>query len=717
MKISRWIKGQALVGLWAVGWGIGFAGFAEAEPQNEYVGHPTVETPTEGISWPLGQALPIFAKPSDPIDVLVVNRLTPDEQLTFSALQGRVNRTRPRIHFINQRAEEGALTWAETETMGLGDLNWIENERNYELFQKYSDDFDGVVLYDARDDGHFRNLAATAAAVLGALPVSPQVLATMKNAGIEPEIVEDLTALDLRGPLEIYGSMLEHWWPRCSKRLLLSAAPGDRRGHGDFHHTRDIAAAVGAAMVWLDPRVPEQRELLKQFFGDMEAGNAVVLGWYATERSGITTASEFGIGTLPADFYVSASVFASAPQPIQIPPVPPKPALENKVYAAIFISDGDNIQYTQHAMRRVWDATTDLRGKFPLNWTIAPGLVDIGPGIMNYYYSHATANDCFVTGPSGMGYLMPTNTLREPGAALGTYLKDPQRMDGYTKLTQTYLERSGLRVVTIWDDASPMLRDAYAANCRNLYGATVQNFKDVPSVAGGFSGDRVRFDRLVIPYAGSYDHLHGSLRDQIRRWDGNGPEFVSYQADIWGELKPQRLNQVQEDLVREFPGKIEFVRADHYFALINEANRLPWNLAMSADLVVSSSDGDADLTAAHDGTPATSWVSRTRGHATIEIDLGGEFLVQRLVVRGAESASPAAGDSSPLARIRLECGTEDDAQPWLRQLEVKKLDAPVGDYDLAPFAARKLRLVLGAATNDSPVHLADLEIHGVAITR
>jgi hypothetical protein len=177
-------------------------------------------------------------------------------------------------------------------------------------------------------------------------------------------------------------------------------------------------------VVWLDCRIPAEKELLRKFFGDMKAGNAVVLGWYSTERSGVTTASEFGIGTLPADHFTSPSVYAGSDHRIRIPEVPKRPALENKAYVAIFISDGDNLQYAQRAMRRLWDRSAASRGKVALNWTIAPGLVDIGPGILNYYYTTATPHDCFVAGPSGMGYMMPFNTLDEPGAPVGACLTD-----------------------------------------------------------------------------------------------------------------------------------------------------------------------------------------------------------------------------------------------------------------------------------------------------
>ncbi len=118
---------------------------------------------------------------------------------------------------------------------------------------------------------------------------------------------------------------------------------------------------------------------MRKSLGNMKAGEAVALRWYSTERSGITTASEFGIGTLPADFHLSGSVYSGTDHRIQVPKVPKMPLLTNKVCVASFISDGDNIQYAQRAMKRIWDRAASVRGKAPLNWTIAPGLVDIGP--------------------------------------------------------------------------------------------------------------------------------------------------------------------------------------------------------------------------------------------------------------------------------------------------------------------------------------------------
>jgi hypothetical protein len=690
---------------WFLGLGLLPASEA-AEPNNRYVPYPAVENIAEGTSWPEGQALPIFATPADELDMILVQDLSRDELVTFSALQGQVNRSKPRIYLQNARAEEGPDTWPETPAVGIAARKPWEESRKYELLAKYAREIRGLVLYDPGKSPHFRNLAGTAAAIHRALPVTPEIHGRIKEMGIELKVIEDLTPLELSTPLEIYGHLHEKYWPHCEKRLIVSARPFDRGG--DLHHTRDIAAATGAAVVWLDTLKDDERDMLRKFFADMEAGNAIALGWYASERSGITTASEFGIGTLPADFYVSGSVFSGSDHRIRIPEVPKMPELDDKAYVAIFISDGDNIQYTQHAMRRIWDRNAGVRGKVPLNWTIAPGLVDIGPGILNYYYGTATPNDCFVAGPSGMGYLMPYNTLTEPGAPVGEYTRDPASMAGYTRLTETYLQRSGLRVVTIWDDATPMQRAAYETRCRNLYGATVQNFRDVRTVSSSVANDRIRFDKLVIPYAGSYQHISGSMNRELRRWNGKEPLFLSYQMDVWHEMKPDRILALHEEITGRFRGKVEFVRADHYFNLYNQAHGLPFNLCLSPATTVRARASSETGEALTDGTPATLWTAPEMGRQTIGFGLKGEFTLSRCVIRhaGDHGLPPELNTRS----FRIEGST--DGKSWKSLGVFTGNTTNVTDIDLDPIRARYVRIAIEDPGADDTARIADIEIYG-----
>ncbi len=670
---------------------------------NLYAPYPPAENISENLAWPKGQALPIFATPAAPMDAIEVQALTPDERITFSAMQGMVNRKQPRIFLLDAGSGEGRDTWAKTPTMNLTFRSPLPREKRYDLAAKYAKEFSGLVLYDPAISPHYRNLAGTVAGLARALPVTPQVRDRLKDAGIDLKVTVDLTALKFTKPLEIYQHLLDTYWKRCEKRLIVSARPTDR---GDLHHTRDIAAAVGAAVVWLDPTIPEERDMLRKFFGDMKAGEAIALGWYTAERAGITTASEFGIGTLPADFFVSGSVYSGTDHQIRIPAVPKMPELENKAYVALFISDGDNIQYNQHAMRQVWDRTESIRGKFPLNWTIAPALVDIAPGMMNYYYGHSTQNDCFVTGPSGMGYMMPCNTLDEPGAPVGEFTKNPADMDGYTRLTETYLQRSGIRVITIWDDASPMQRASYEKHCRHLYGATVQNFKDVPSVRSSFENKRLRFDKLVIPYAGSKEHLGGSLDREIGRWNGKTPLFLSYQANIWGELKPDKLLEIHDELNRKFPGKVKFVRADHYFNLINQANDIPYNLTLSPKTTVKAGIGNPEP--ATDGTPDTQWSAQGAQNQWLGFDFGETRTIHRYVIRHAGD-----GGMDPALNTRaFTLRASADGKTWKTIDTVTNNTRNVTDVEFPPTSARYLKITIQQPGKDGTARIADLEIFG-----
>jgi len=235
---------------------------------NRYQPYPRVAMLSEGISWPKGQALPIFAAPAASLDAIEVQGLSRDEQITFSSLQGQVNRKIPRIYLLDARTDEGRDTWAETAVLKLPSQVLFSSENKYDLLSKYAGELEGVVIYDPSLSPHYRNLAGTVAGLRRALPVTAEVYERMQEQGIKLDVLIDLTQLKAASPVEVYEHLYEHYWQHCEKRLLVSARPSRR---GDFHHTRDIAAACGAAVVWLDNRILElQKDLAGEFPGQTE---------------------------------------------------------------------------------------------------------------------------------------------------------------------------------------------------------------------------------------------------------------------------------------------------------------------------------------------------------------------------------------------------------------------------------------------------------------
>lgn len=293
--------------------------------KNFHAPYPSVVSPAQGVSWPKGQALPLFSAPAASLDAMFVQGLSRDEQITFSALQGLINKKQPRIYLLDRFSDEGVYTWAETSTVNFTSRILYGRESKYDLVKKYAGEITGVVLYDPAISPHHRNLAGTIGGLERAIPVTSETYENLKNNGIQLDVKVDLTGITETSAAAVYEYLYQKYWGRCDKRLLVSAKPHDEKGRGDYHHTRDMAAACGAAVVWLDTQNPEEKKVLQKFFGDMKAGEAVVLGWYSTERSGIITASEFGIGTLPADHYLNGSVYGGTDHTIRIPVVPRKP--------------------------------------------------------------------------------------------------------------------------------------------------------------------------------------------------------------------------------------------------------------------------------------------------------------------------------------------------------------------------------------------------------
>ena len=366
-----------------------------------------------------------------------------------------------------------------------------------------------------------------------------------------------------------------------------------------------MAAATKAAIVWLDNRKPEEKEVMVKFFKDMKPGESLAIGWYTEERSGIGAGTENGISTVPADYFENSTVYAGTSSYINLPPVPKKPELENKVYIALFLSDGDNVQYNQHTMKMLWENKD--RGSVPINWTISPSLVDFAPCILNHYYETATENDFFASGPSGLGYALVVDRLNDLQGEGDVNFTNQEHIDAYTKLTQRYLERSGIRVITIWDEVKDFHMNSYTKYARNLYGTTYQDW--IGSYVHGTVQDRYIIDNKLafLPnnpcYSEDVNEIYNLWSNVIEEWDQSTPLFFTAQGNAW-KVSPASMKNLVRRLDRLAPGKIEILRGDHFFALFNEYHGLPFNLALSSRLKVEASDATDKADLVLNGTPS-----------------------------------------------------------------------------------------------------------------
>ena len=110
------------------------------------------------------------------------------------------------------------------------------------------------------------------------------------------------------------------------------------------------------------------------------------------------------------------------------------PAGGPKAYVSFTISDGDNLQYNQHRMARLWE--DPVRGTMPIGWTISPSLARVAPSLAAYYMSTASANDELIAGPSGAGYMFPSDWPHE-------------QLPAFLRLTGELMQAMNLSVIEV----------------------------------------------------------------------------------------------------------------------------------------------------------------------------------------------------------------------------------------------------------------------------
>jgi hypothetical protein len=81
----------------------------------------------------------------------------------------------------------------------------------------------------------------------------------------------------------------------------------------------------------------------------------------------------------------------------------PKLSLETKNYVCFYQGDYDSSAWTSGLIAKFWNDPN--RGKVPMAWCVNSALAQRIPHVLDYMYKNKTANDYFVMGDCGTGYL------------------------------------------------------------------------------------------------------------------------------------------------------------------------------------------------------------------------------------------------------------------------------------------------------------------------
>ncbi|MBN2485785.1 MAG: T9SS type A sorting domain-containing protein [Bacteroidales bacterium] len=469
------------------------------------------------------------------------------EMYLFSSLKGIVNRNQPRIFSYEGDAfAEGPYTWMQS----LG-LSWNEYPDKWQLLTKYRSELSGLIVYDPAQI-HTVNLATMLAKDRKALIAAPSLLSKLTSAPYNLPVLVDLRG-QYTSKLQVYQTIYNTYWPNLDKRLLIGLNPEAHKAA-----LREYATAVGSAVIWLDPKVTAESTLLNSFLSSMPAG-ANYMGWWPEEEPGVSRASTYGITTIASDWCANLTVHSGTPRTINVRPIPAKPALQNKIYVAFILSDGDNLQYVEHLMRKLWNNPD--RGSVPIGWTVSPAMVDAMPGALNFYQQTSTNNDNLISGPSGYGYTYPNNW------------PDQNKLNQFVAKTEEYNRTAGLRVITIWNTITGGINQnvgqTFANYAPTLLGITAQNTGGALSIYNS--------SLPGMPLSCNYCTNEQAMKDHIASaaagWNGTSPRFIIIQAQPWTDVKPTNFKNVMNSLNSNYI----VVRPDHIFQLIRESKGLPIN--------------------------------------------------------------------------------------------------------------------------------------------
>lgn len=328
-----------------------------------------------------------------------------------------------------------------------------------------------------------------------------------------------------------------------------------------FAFLRDYIVATKAMVAWLSPSDATQGPLLNRIYGSVEP-TTPYLGWFpggvtAGEVPGVGHAANHGVEVVAADVFANGSALAGTRARIDRQPKRPRPQpLRPLAYLTLTVAEGDNVQYDEHRMRTIWD--NDQRGEVPLNWTIDPLLLDLAPAMFAYYQRTATDNDLLIAGPSGAGYTYPDEWPAD-------------LLDRFTELTGQYLRRTGLRTISVFNNAVGTGRQRLSTAAARSYArnahpdGVILNWEAGTTVTRE-AGLTIATDLLL---QGDVDHAADQIQQQLADRNPDKPAFLACHFPAWQWSPADAVNLVAAVSDR-LGDTSRFVRGDTFFGLADQ---------------------------------------------------------------------------------------------------------------------------------------------------
>ncbi|MDB5047445.1 MAG: hypothetical protein JWO30_516 [Fibrobacteres bacterium] len=404
------------------------------------------------------------------------------------------------------------------------------------LFVKYSSRVQKMILYDPKKDWSFY-LAMMAAAQQGGVPVTPALRDSLKKSVPAWNGTVDDYRDRWTGRIPAYDYALQNLMPGCTNKSVFVIKYD--RGIPLF----DYASAAKGFVFWLDFNPgPDSLEVEKILSSGKYAVGASLMGYANVEDHANKVANKFGIGYVASDYYANGSFWASFPNKTFTQPTRPAIIAEKgKVYVCFLWSDGDNVQFDQNGIYSVWK--DPARGSIPVGTALNPGLQELNPVLLDYYYANKTPNDELISGPCGFQFIY-------------TVFFNAGMYPAWLDLNKKWLADAGFHAGSIWWTTYPTpAYDAYTKSCGleglfHNYGQpfTKPLFQNGVALFNEYIKERRNADSVYLDLAGV---AANPAAPEFRAEKVITPDF--------GPTGYAKLKAVADSLNRKFPNKYVFL--------------------------------------------------------------------------------------------------------------------------------------------------------------
>ena len=392
-----------------------------------------------GINWSSVRLVPAFQEPKQ-LTIYDLRGASMEVLQSATTMAGLINRAQPQVYLIFNDDDDfwlkeipGSITRETTPTSGNDVL-----EGMLITFRNYAK---GMVIYDPNFKDSI-NIATTIAGQNDCIIVSPAQAEDLAGAHNLP-VHTDLRNQHWDNRSQAYDWARQNLLNGASSHAVAGLDPTSTDGR--MAGLRSFLVANRIFVYWLDSRSSEQ-SLMEQIYKAFPP-LAVHLGWFIDESSGVKLTSNAAMPVLATDFFSNLEVWTSIPATTSMAQtkrdVPDVPAVtidssdSSRVYISFTISDGDNLQYIQHRMLGRWQESGH-DGSFPLGWTISPVLSQAAPVMAAYYARTAKPTDELIAGPSGAGYMFPSQWPQ-------------QQLPAFLQLTEQLMRSMNLTTLEVLD--------------------------------------------------------------------------------------------------------------------------------------------------------------------------------------------------------------------------------------------------------------------------